>query len=145
MNNNFSVRELMRPNIGDLVPYSSARSEFAGSAQVFLDANEHWRDFVGDHGRNRYPDPLHTSLKRMLKEVLDLPEELLVLGNGSDEMIDLLFRIFCTPHKDKALLVSPTYGAYQVFADINGVGSPTASSRMISRSICRNWTPSATW
>ena len=122
MNNNYSVRELMRPNIVDLVPYSSARSEFAGSAQVFLDANEHWRDFVGDHGRNRYPDPLHTSLKRMLKEVLDLPEELLVLGNGSDEMIDLLFRIFCTPHKDKALLVSPTYGAYQVFADINGVG-----------------------
>lgn len=120
--NTYTVKELMRPNIVNLVPYSSARSEFSGSASVFLDANEHWRDFVGNHGRNRYPDPQHRELKRMVSSVLNLPEANLVLGNGSDEMIDLLFRIFCTPHKDKALMVSPTYGAYEVFADINDIG-----------------------
>ena len=122
MNKTYKAKELMRPNIVDLIPYSSARSEFTGSAQVFLDANEHWRDFVGNTGRNRYPDPQHRALKQVVGSVLKLPEDLLVIGNGSDEMIDILFRIFCTPRKDKALLVSPTYGAYEVFANVNDVG-----------------------
>ncbi len=118
----YKIKELMRPNIVRLIPYSSARSEFSGAAKVFLDANEHWRDFVGNHGRNRYPDPMHRDLKRMMSKVMSLPEDRMVLGNGSDEMIDLLFRIFCEPRKDKVLLMSPTYGAYEVFADINDVG-----------------------
>ncbi|MGE0075191.1 MAG: histidinol-phosphate transaminase [Sphaerochaetaceae bacterium] len=118
----YTIKELMRPNIVSLVPYSSARNEYTGTAQVFLDANENWRDFVGDVGRNRYPDPQHRDLKRAISTVMGLPEKSLVIGNGSDEMIDVLFRIFCVPHKDKVLLMSPTYGAYEVFADINDIG-----------------------
>jgi histidinol-phosphate aminotransferase len=118
----FSIKDLMRPNIASLIPYSSARNEFTGRAEVFLDANENWRDFVGDKGRNRYPDPLQRSLKLKIEEVLGLPAERLVVGNGSDEIIDLLFRIFCVPGRDKVLVMSPTYGAYQVFADINNIG-----------------------
>lgn len=120
--NDFTIRELMRPNIATLVPYSSARNEFTGDAKVFLDANENWRDFVGDRGLNRYPDPQHLSLKKKIAAVMGIPESSLVIGNGSDETIDVLIRIFCTPHKDKILLMSPTYGAYEVFAHINDVG-----------------------
>lgn len=118
----FTIRDLMRPNIISLVPYSSARSEFTGDAQVFLDANENWRDFVGGRGLNRYPDPQHITLKEKIAAVMDLPKSSLVIGNGSDEIIDVLIRIFCVPHKDKILLMSPTYGAYEVFANINDVG-----------------------
>lgn len=118
----FSIRELMRPNILNLVPYSSARSEYVATDALLLDANEHYQDFVGNVGRNRYPDPQHTLLKEKIEEVLKLPKERLAIGSGSDELIDLLFRIFCTPKKDKTLLLSPTYGAYEVFAEINDVG-----------------------
>jgi len=117
----FTIKELMRPNILKLVPYSSARSEYIDSDALLLDANEHYRDFVGNDGRNRYPDPQHTLLKKKIEEVLKLPAKKLAIGSGSDELIDLLFRIFCTPKKDKALLISPTYGAYEVFAAINDV------------------------
>ncbi len=118
----FTITQLMRPNIVSLVPYSSARNEFTGDAEVFLDANENWRDFVGGQGRNRYPDPSQKALKKKISTVMGLPEANLVIGNGSDEMIDILFRIFCVPHKDKVLIIEPTYGAYTVFADINAVG-----------------------
>jgi histidinol-phosphate aminotransferase len=118
----YTIRELMRPNIASLVPYSSARNEFTGVANVFLDANENWRDYAGGRGLNRYPDPQHRALKKKITEVMGLPEGKVVIGNGSDEMIDVLIRIFCCPRKDKILLMSPTYGAYEVFANINDVG-----------------------
>ncbi|MDD3366855.1 MAG: histidinol-phosphate transaminase [Sphaerochaetaceae bacterium] len=118
----FSITQLMRPNIVSLKPYSSARNEFTGDAEVFLDANENWRDFVRDSGLNRYPDPAQKSLKQKIAKVMGLPEANLVIGNGSDEMIDLMFRIFCVPHKDKVLIIEPTYGAYSVFAAINDTG-----------------------
>jgi histidinol-phosphate aminotransferase len=115
------MRELLRKNIANLVPYSCARNDFAGEAEVYLDANENWRDFVGDQGRNRYPDPLCTQVRKALDEVLGLPFANTVIGNGSDEIIDNLFRCFCNPGVDKAIIMSPTYGAYRVFADINDV------------------------
>ncbi|MDY0290151.1 MAG: histidinol-phosphate transaminase [Sphaerochaeta sp.] len=116
------MRKLLRKNIANLVPYSCARNDFVGEAEVYLDANENWRDFVGDVGRNRYPDPLCTQVRRALDEVLGLPFAQTVIGNGSDEILDNLFRCFCNPGKDKAIIMSPTYGAYRVFADINDVG-----------------------
>lgn len=115
------MRELLRKNIANLVPYSCARNDFVGEAEVYLDANENWRDFVGEEGRNRYPDPLCTQVRKALDEVLGLPFAQTVIGNGSDEIIDNLFRCFCNPGKDKAIIMSPTYGAYRVFADINDV------------------------
>jgi len=115
------MRELLRANIANLVPYSCARNDFVGEAEVYLDANENWRDFVGDEGRNRYPDPLCIQVRKALDEVLGLPFANTVIGNGSDEIIDNLFRCFCNPGKDKAIIMSPTYGAYRVFADINDV------------------------
>ncbi len=115
------MRELLRKNIANLVPYSCARNDFIGEAEVYLDANENWRDFVGDQGRNRYPDPLCTQVRKALDEVLGLPFAHTVIGNGSDEIIDNLFRCFCNPGLDKAIIMSPTYGAYRVFADINDV------------------------
>ncbi|MBI9094723.1 MAG: histidinol-phosphate transaminase [Sphaerochaeta sp.] len=115
------MRELLRKNIANLVPYSCARNDFVGEAEVYLDANENWRDFVGDQGRNRYPDPLCTQVRKALDEVLGLPFAHTVIGNGSDEIIDNLFRCFCNPGVDKVIIMSPTYGAYRVFADINDV------------------------
>jgi histidinol-phosphate aminotransferase len=118
----YTPNELMRPNILQLTPYSSARNEFSGEGSIFLDANENYKDFIGTSARNRYPDPSHQELKKQIAKSLDLEGKSIVIGNGSDELIDLLFRIFCTPQKDKVLMISPTYGAYQVFADINDVG-----------------------
>lgn len=115
------MRELLRKNIANLVPYSCARNDFEGEADVYLDANENWRDFVGEQGRNRYPDPLCKQVRKALDEVLGLPFANTVIGNGSDEIIDNLFRCFCNPGLDKAIIMSPTYGAYRVFADINDV------------------------
>jgi len=115
------MRELLRKNIANLVPYSCARNDFEGEADVYLDANENWRDFVGEEGRNRYPDPLCKQVRKALDEVLGLPFANTVIGNGSDEIIDNLFRCFCNPGLDKAIIMSPTYGAYRVFADINDV------------------------
>lgn len=118
----YSIKQLMRKNILSLVPYSSARNEFSGEGSVYIDANENYRDFVGDKGLNRYPDPQHKALRQEIEKMMNIPYDTMVIGNGSDELIDLLFRIFCVPSKDKVLMMSPTYGAYKVFADINDVG-----------------------
>ncbi len=115
------MRELLRKNIASLNPYSCARNDFTGEAQVYLDANENWQDFVAIHDANRYPDPLAVTLRKKIEEVMGLPFKHTILGNGSDELIDNLFRCFCEPGKDSALLMPPTYGAYRVFADINDV------------------------
>lgn len=115
------IQTLLRENIANLKPYSSARNEFTGVASVYLDANEHYRDFVDTPEANRYPDPRATILRRKIEEVLGLPFEHTVLGSGSDEVIDNLIRATCTPGKDSILILPPTYGAYKVFADINDV------------------------
>lgn len=111
------IQKLIRPNVRNLKPYSSARDEFKGSASVWLDANEN----PNNNGLNRYPDPLQKKLKARISELKNVPAENIFLGNGSDEAIDLLFRGFCEPGKDKTLICSPTYGMYQVSADINDV------------------------
>ncbi|MDD4450242.1 MAG: aminotransferase class I/II-fold pyridoxal phosphate-dependent enzyme, partial [Sphaerochaeta sp.] len=115
------MRELLRENIATLRPYSCARNDFTGEAEVYLDANENWQDFVGREDANRYPDPMAVHVRKALEDVLGLPFDHTVIGNGSDELIDNLFRCFCRPQKDTVLLMPPTYGAYRVFADINDV------------------------
>ena len=119
------MRELLRKNIANLTPYSCARNDFTGKAEVYLDANENWQDFVEKADANRYPDPLSVAVRKKVEEVLGLPFSKTVLGNGSDELIDNLLRCFCEPGKDSILLMPPTYGAYKVFADINDVGVST--------------------
>ena len=113
-----SLEQLVRPNIWKLAPYSSARDEYSGKeAHVFLDANEN--PYNGPY--NRYPDPLQRELKQMLKKVKGIPEDNIFLGNGSDEAIDLAYRVFCNPGRDNVVAITPTYGMYQVCADINDV------------------------
>lgn len=116
-----SIKPLMRDNIANLEAYRCARDEFEGEARVYLDANENWRDYIGFNAINRYPDPHSALLRRAIEEVMGLPYENTIVGNGSDELIDLLYRIFCRPGKDSVLLLPPTYGAYKVFASINEV------------------------
>ncbi len=111
------VRKLLRPNIASLKPYSSARHEFEGQADILLDANEN----PYPTSLNRYPDPLQRTLKGRLGELLGLEQAHIFLGNGSDEAIDLLIRSFCEPGVDSILIMPPTYGMYRVCADINGV------------------------
>jgi histidinol-phosphate aminotransferase len=115
------MKSLIRENIARLKPYSSARNEFTGVADVYLDANENWRTFVSMEGANRYPDPQARLLRQGIEEVLGLPCERTVIGSGSDELIDNLIRCFCEPRQDSILIFDPTYGAYRVFADINDV------------------------
>jgi len=110
------LNELIRPNIRRLQPYASARHEYEGEARIFLDANEN----PFDSGLNRYPDPLQRNLKQRLAERKGLPPEQIFLGNGSDEAIELLLRIFCEPGRDRILTLPPTYGMYRVAADIHG-------------------------
>lgn len=113
-----SLEQLVRPNIWKLAPYSSARDEYSGKeAHVFLDANEN------PYGApyNRYPDPLQRELKKQISKVKGIPEDMIFLGNGSDEAIDLPYRIFCQPGRDNAVAIEPTYGMYRVCADINDV------------------------
>ena len=113
-----SLEQLVRPNIWKLAPYSSARDEYSGKeAHVFLDANEN--PYNGPY--NRYPDPLQRELKLMLKKVKGVLEEMIFLGNGSDEAIDLAYRVFCNPGRDNVVAIAPTYGMYQVCADINDI------------------------
>lgn len=107
---------LVRKNIRELVPYSSARDEFRGSEGIFLDANENPYGTL-----NRYPDPYHMKLKSAVSKLKDLPPENIFFGNGSDEVIDLIFRIFCNPGVDKALTFTPTYGMYEVTAAVNDI------------------------
>lgn len=110
------IKNLVRKNILNLKPYSSARDEFEGENGIFLDANE---NPFGE--LNRYPDPYQLKIKQKLSELNQIPSENIFLGNGSDEVIDLAFRIFCEPKKDKVLTFSPTYGMYEVSANINDV------------------------
>ncbi len=117
----FDLNSIIRENIKQLVPYSSARSEYGGSASIFLDANENSIASVLENGYNRYPDPLQKKLKRKISELKQVPIENIFLGNGSDEPIDLLIRATCVPGKDNILICPPTYGMYEVAAQINDV------------------------
>ena len=117
----FELQSLVRPNIRSLKPYSSARSEFEGSAEVFLDANENAFGSPAGSGLNRYPDPLQRELKDRIAVLKGVAPSRIFIGNGSDEAIDLLFRIFCEPGRDEAITCPPTYGMYRVSADINDV------------------------
>lgn len=112
------IKALCRPNIWRLAAYSCARTEFSGrSATVFLDANEN----PFNKPFNRYPDPLQQELKQLLSAVKGVPAENIFLGNGSDEAIDLSYRIFCEPGIDNVVAIAPTYGMYEVCADVNNV------------------------
>ena len=111
------IKLLVRKNIASLAPYSTARDEYKGELGVFLDANES----PYDNGYNRYPDPYQNALKAMLEKIKGVPAQNIFTGNGSDEAIDLVFRVFCTPGKDKTIGISPSYGMYSVAASINDV------------------------
>ena len=113
-----NLQDLVRPNIWRLSAYSSARNEYSGHvARVFLDANEN----PYNKPFNRYPDPLQLELKVQIAKVKRVSEDKIFLGNGSDEAIDLAYRIFCSPQKDNVVAIEPTYGMYKVCADINDV------------------------
>lgn len=116
MNFQMTLEQLVRPNIWALKPYTCARTEFKGEARVFLDANE---NPYGTH--NRYPDPLQSKVKELIAGMRGVRPAQIMLGNGSDEPIDLVFRIFCTPGKDNVVAIEPTYGMYGVCADVNDV------------------------
>lgn len=111
------ISQWVRPNIAALTAYSTARDEYDGPLGMFLDANES----PYENGYNRYPDPHQARLKSRIGELKGIPVENLFLGNGSDEAIDLVFRIFCTPGEDNAVIISPSYGMYGVAAAINDV------------------------
>lgn len=117
----FNLDRLVRDNIKTLKPYSSARHEFTGKASVFLDANENAYGSPLAEKFNRYPDPLQWQLKFQLARIKGVPAENIFIGNGSDEVIDLAYRIFCNPGKDNVIICPPTYGMYEVSADINDV------------------------
>jgi histidinol-phosphate aminotransferase len=117
----FTLENFVRENIKRLVPYSSARKEFTGAAQIFLDANENSFGSPLPNDYNRYPDPLQTEIKQILAAEKGIAENEIFVGNGSDEAIDLLFRIFCEPRADNVLICPPTYGMYEVSAAINDV------------------------
>lgn len=111
------ITTLVRPNIAALTPYSTARDEYQGSLGTFLDANES----PYENGYNRYPDPHQRTLKEQIACRKGILPEHLFLGNGSDEAIDLIFRIFCEPGKDNAVIIAPSYGMYGVAAAINDI------------------------
>jgi len=113
----FDLNKLIRNNIKTLTPYSSARDEFKGEATVFLDANEN----PFNEPVNRYPDPLQIKLKQQIAKIKNTPPEKIFLGNGSDEAIDLIIRVFCEPRIHNIVAIDPTYGMYKVCADINDV------------------------
>lgn len=117
----FNLDRLLRSNIRDLKPYSSARDEFKGEADVFLDANENSLGSPLLKWYNRYPDPLQIKVKDKLAFIKKVPIEQIFLGNGSDEPIDLLYRSFCEPGLDEVIIFPPTYGMYEVSANINNI------------------------
>jgi histidinol-phosphate aminotransferase len=117
----FNLQNILRENIKNLVPYSSARDEFKGEASVYLDANENSYGSPLDTNYNRYPDPLQFKVKTRLSEIKGVPPRNIFLGNGSDEAIDVLFRSFCRPGIDNVITVPPTYGMYEVSANINDI------------------------
>lgn len=111
------ILDYIRPNIRNLVPYSTARDEYKGEVGIFLDANEN----PYDNGVNRYPDPMQKRVRNLISELKNVDKERIFIGNGSDEAIDLCFRIFCEPGKSSAIAVSPSYGMYKVAAAVNDV------------------------
>ena len=115
------IRKLLRPHLQHLTPYSSARDEFKGTAEVYLDANENSFGSTSVDKYRRYPDPYQTELKAKIGAVKNVQLENIFLGNGSDEPIDLLIRAFCNPGKDSIIITPPTYGMYEVSANINDV------------------------
>ena len=116
---NFSLENITRENVKDLKPYSSARDEYVsgGSEMVFLDANEN----PFENGMNRYPDPQQRSLKAVIADQKGINSHNILLGNGSDEVLDLLFRAFCEPKEDNIISLPPTYGMYKVLSGINAI------------------------
>jgi histidinol-phosphate aminotransferase len=114
-----TIQNLIRPTIKALKPYSSARDEFQGVSadMVFLDANEN----PFENGVNRYPDPHQNTLKTLLSKIKKMPTDNMMLGNGSDEILDLIFRMFCEPYVDNVIILPPTYGMYEVLANLNAV------------------------
>ena len=120
MKTKFDIHTLVRENIKSLKPYSSARDEYKDVSideMVFLDANEN----PFENGVNRYPDPQQNSVKDILSEIKNVAKENILLGNGSDEVLDLLFRAFCEPKEDNIITLPPTYGMYAVLANINNI------------------------
>lgn len=117
--NNFNLENLVRENVKRMKPYSSARDEFKDfdSNMIFLDANEN----PFENGVNRYPDPQQRSLKMVLSKQKDSAEENMLIGNGSDEVLDLIYRVFCEPNKDNVITLPPTYGMYSVLAETNAI------------------------
>lgn len=113
----FDLKKIVRKNIWELKPYSSARDEFKGEASVYLDANEN----PYNAPYNRYPDPMQWAVKEKIEQLKLISKKKILLGNGSDEPIDLVFRAFCEPGVDNVVAIDPTYGMYQVCADINNV------------------------
>ena len=114
-----NIQDLIRPTIKALKPYSSARDEFQGNSDdmIFLDANEN----PFENGVNRYPDPQQRTVKSLLSEIKGIPQANILLGNGSDEVLDLIFRAFCEPNEDNIITLPPTYGMYSVLANINAI------------------------
>ena len=117
----FILDSLVRENIKRMTPYSSARHEFSGAATIFLDANENSFGSPLPQNFNRYPDPQQLPLKEKISSIKGVPVQNIFLGNGSDEAIDLLFRIFCEPGKDNIIIFPPTYGMYEVCAEVNNI------------------------
>ena len=117
----FDLNRLVRENIKELTPYSSARDEFKGDAKVFLDANENSLGSPLIKWYNRYPDPHQSKLKKAIGKIKGIKAENIFLGNGSDECIDLLYRCFCEPKKDNAIVCPPTYAMYEVSGHINDI------------------------
>lgn len=117
----FDLNSILRPNIRKLIPYSSARDEFKGSASIFLDANENSLGSPLQKWYNRYPDPMQWELKNKLSSIKGIAAEHIFIGNGSDEPIDLLYRACCEPGIDNVIICPPTYGMYEVSANVNNV------------------------
>ncbi len=120
MKTDFNIHNLIRENIKSLKPYSSARDEYkdtTSTEMIFLDANEN----PFENGVNRYPDPQQNNVKDLLSTIKRIPRENILLGNGSDEILDLIFRAFCEPNQDNIITLPPTYGMYGVLANVNAV------------------------
>lgn len=118
----FDLKDILRANIASLTPYSSAREDFKGEAEIYLDANENAiGSAISTHSLNRYPDPLQLKVKEKLGKIKEVPPANIFLGNGSDEAIDILIRAFCNPGKDNIITLPPTYGMYEVSARINDI------------------------
>lgn len=122
----FDIKKLVRPNIENLKPYSSAKDEFSGEAKILLDANENSLGSPLTTWYNRYPDPMQKQIKDKLAFIKKVPASQIFIGNGSDECIDLLYRSFCEPGKDNIIICPPTYGMYEVSANINNIEIRTA-------------------